>query len=95
MWPASRNVAWMPARDLALLAVVDRVEVLDGLRRVVGRVERLVEVDLDLRRLGPEVRLDVEVGVAATALGGSVGEARPRTGAGRVASGPPPRRTPT
>ena len=46
-------------RDLALLVVADRVEVLDRRLGVVGVVERLVEVDLDLRRLAPQVRLEV------------------------------------
>jgi len=46
-------------RDLPLLAVVDRVEVGDGSGGVLGRVERLVEIDLDLRRLGADGALGV------------------------------------
>ena len=40
-----------PRRDLDLLVVVDRLELLERLARLLLRVERLVEVDLDVRRL--------------------------------------------
>ena len=46
-------------RDLDLLAVAERPELGDGDLGVVGRVERQVEVDIELGRLGAQVRLGI------------------------------------
>jgi hypothetical protein len=54
-----------PWRDLDLLVVVERAEVRQDCLGVVLRVQRRVEVDVDLRRLGPQLRLRVEPGGAA------------------------------
>ena len=46
-------------RDLDLLAVVQSLERRQGVLGVLGRVERRVEVDLEVRRLGPQLGLRV------------------------------------
>ena len=47
-------------RDLPGLPVVDGPEMRDRPFRVLDRVQRLVEIDVELGRLGPQVRLRVE-----------------------------------
>ena len=54
-------------RDLALLVVVDRPEVLERPLRVLDRVQRRVEVDLERRRLSTQVLL----GIARPGAGGA------------------------
>ena len=65
-----------PGRDLEVRVVVDRAELLQRPPRVVDRVERLVEVEVDVRRLAPEVVLVVDgdaLGDPGTEAGADVG----------------------
>ena len=55
MWPASTNVAWSPGATSISVAVVDGLELSERQLGVLGGVERLVEVDLEVRRLGAQL----------------------------------------
>ena len=59
MCPASTNVAWIPGAILDLPVVVDGPERGERPFRILGRVERRIEVDLEVRRLGAKLGLGV------------------------------------
>ena len=59
MWPASTNVAWIPGATSTSLAVVDGREAGQRGLGVLGRVQRRVEVDVEVRRLGAQLGLGI------------------------------------
>ena len=81
-------------RDLDLLAVVERLELGERRLGVLGRVQRRIEVDVELRRLGAQVGLGVARPRPAAPGAGStvVGTCSPvgrRAGVASTASGAP------